>query len=496
MEATLLRDLLLHFTLSKSTTSPIDYGAPARATSRAIQRLYPFDEDGAVVSDYAVLPLLALGDVDGNGLFGRISADAADPSILYVAFRPLNIEGIDTIVQNAKLRDVFLKYFRMRKVAPGPGYTANNLIHLVHMIDGKKVHASGILDAYVAELERPAYNLYIENNLAAMTGTKTARNTSKKSKYAPHITGLATADKAVLADDPAEPLDTTSIGKKTKTGAAILDTLVRFIESYKPSQVHFVGFSLGSGLALATATLVHRALAAAAPLPSFHVYQFAGPKVGTSAVQAYADAHFAKCYYVGVSKDGYLDLVSRLQDRPLVHVAHAGQAVDIDLLRHTIAPLPAPPAARKAMSMTRLVVGFITKQPSAAPFNQIHNAAETVIPRVLYKHAIERDVNLKPYVRDGPTCEYFEQGFAGKYDTCPTDVCLITPKIVNNKALNACVQKPEPVVAPRATKATKAKATATKTVTTKDKALPPRVYPKLNLPPIREARPMVSPPAG
>ena len=63
---------------------------------------------------------------------------------------------------------------------------------------------------------------------------------------------------------------------------SIITILTTFIKLYNPKHVIFVGFSLGSALALAASYIIHKSLATEEEnivKPLFSVYQFCGIKI-------------------------------------------------------------------------------------------------------------------------------------------------------------------------------------------------------------------------
>jgi hypothetical protein len=453
----LLKELFFHFTLSKEVTTILEYDS--KELKNTVQKLYPFNEEDKVASDYPIVPLITIGEIHGNANFCRVSANEKDPSILYVHFRPLNIEGVDEIIKKAKVLETISKYVRFKKLSLKQEY----LIHLTRLIDGKTITPLGVLESYEKELSRPEFTIYLNNSLEAMASKQ--RTTRK---YGFHVQRLLNQDKMILCEDALTPLNHTSLGKAIKHNVSILETLVSFIQSYQPSHVYFAGYSLGSAMAMASSYLIHNRLSIK---PMMSVYQFAGPKVGTVQMNDYVRKHFKDCYYISVSKDDYLDLVSRLQKPPLQHI---GTIYNIDLTKHTIQRMINDGLYGKyKMSMTSLIIGFILKRKNAEPFQTIHNAAENVIGRVLLKHLIEHDYSLKPYITDGPICEYFSEGYSGKYNICPNLECYMTREQRGKKQWNVCkeldiVTIPPPMI----------------TLPKQTKTAPLRSIPKIVLPPL------------
>lgn len=462
----LLKELFFHFTLSKEVTTILEYDS--QELKNTVQKLYPFNEEDKVASNYPIIPLITIGEIHGNANFCRVSANEKDPSILYVHFRPLNIEGVDEIIKKAKVLETISKYVRFKKLTLKQEYSLDNLIHLTRLIDGKTITPLGVLESYEKELLRSDFTIYLNNSLEAMASKQ--RTTRK---YGFHVQRLLNQDKMILCEDVLTPLNHTSLGKAIKHNVSILETLVSFIQSYQPSHVYFAGYSLGSAMAMASSYLIHNRLSIK---PNMSVYQFAGPKVGTVFMNDYVRKHFKECYYISVSKDDYLDLVSRLQKPPLQHI---GTIYNIDLTKHTIQRMINDGMYGKyKMSMTSLIIGFILKRKNAEPFQTIHNAAENVIGRVLLKHLIEHDYPLKPYITDGPICEYFSEGYSGKYNICPNLECYMTREQKGKKQWNVCkeldiVTIPPPMI-------TLPKKTKIET----PKAGPLRSIPKIVLPPL------------
>ena len=138
MALELLKELFFHFTLSKEVTTILEYDKQD-LIKPVVQKLYPFNEEAKVASDYPIVPLITIGEIHGNANFCRVSANEKDPSILYVHFRPLNIEGVDAIIKKAKVLEMITKYFRFKKLTLKQEYSLDNLIHLTRLIDGKTI---------------------------------------------------------------------------------------------------------------------------------------------------------------------------------------------------------------------------------------------------------------------------------------------------------------------------------------------------------------------
>lgn len=427
MEPELLKELMVQFMLSKEMTKIVEHElikvkrkTKSKPTTQRktnskptnpVLRMFPFNVEDEMASNYGMIPLVTLGQIHGNLNMGRISVQEWDPTVLYVHFRPLNIEFIDQILKNTKWMNMIMKYFRFKELQLTSEYTLDHLIYLVRMMDRE--------NGYEKELKREGYSAYLENDFKSVAN-KIVR---KEKRFEPFLRAFP----EIYRSSP---------GTKLESNVSLFNYLTQFIHLYKPTKVVFAGYSLGSGMALNASYWVHRSLPNP---PKMIVYQFAGPKAGTLEMKHYIDTHFEKCVYVSVSKNGYLDLVSRIHKKPWVHI---GQLYDIDLATHQVKAIPySEKYGKYKMSMTSLVVGFILKRPSAEPFQSIHNAAENVIGRMLLSHLVNQKVSLLPYITDGPECDYFSQGYSGKYEVCPEIKCEIESTVVNQKKQVKCVEK-------------------------------------------------------
>lgn len=416
-----ISDILYNFMLSKNMTGNIS-GDLDEYTGEKIKYSNPLNSDQFESSDdYWHIPLIAVGESNGNGIFARVSVQNTDPNTLYISFRPLNLDGIDVLLKN-KTFEVATKYFNKSKLDLSKNTSIDNIINICNILGDKNIKKDmGISQALFDELTRNSYTMHVENWFSTLSRSKA---------FKIHMKNIL--DNKLFFGDKG----------KTKYGAtsekmSIITILATFIKLYNPKHVIFVGFSLGSALALACSYIIHTSLDfyEEKVKPSFSVYQFCGIKIGNKIMVDYIENNFNKVKYILLSRGKIeIDPVSLLPSSTFVH---AGKILNINVTDHTILFEDKFISKIKKTTMLKLVTGYIFKTKNAEQFTGIHLAGEDLIERILIKYLIDNTIT-NPFINI-PKCEYFTStGYSGKYKICPIKKCKIISKKEGAKIINKC----------------------------------------------------------
>lgn len=484
-------DLLHNFMISLNMTGDISGDLESYEGEAEVRYTNPFFDE-KTSDDFWHVPLISIGDVTDNGNFCRISAQHTNPSTLYIAFRPLNLDGVKDILKTNSYFDIVNKFMKMKKL-DYKKKSIDNLIHTTHSVD-----SSELIDGYrvssfiVNDIMNEKHTLTVENAFVTLGRNK---------EFKKHISDVL-KNQHIFTDST----DKIRFGD-TKSNISFFNAIVSFINAYKPTKVVFCGYSFGSSLAAVSSYLVHRYFhdtvnrrithsiehrkTAEIPLSTssisndiqstidqirdlriggasttkkstkkakasvivkekpieivttkFCLYQFAGPKVGSIVMKNYIDHHFDKAYYIALRRDRDIDPVSYFPVLP--KFVHIGQVIEIDVLKHSIRKIydfekQLLQNKKSCNSMTKICLNFVMGVKDS--FKSIHLAGEDLIERILLKHIMEQGID-NPYVDESIGCEYFtETGYSAKYKVCPKDICSLETSVVNKKILNKCVSK-------------------------------------------------------
>jgi hypothetical protein len=386
-------------------------------------------------TDFDHIPLVSIaskGGIDGNGIFCRLSIQHTTPETLYVSFRPLNIEGLETLSKTipTNVLNTYKKYTRRIPLNLTETVSLDNLIHLVQILDNgaEGVGANGLNRALETELQRPAYEFLIENWFQTLI---------RRKAYQPYMRGLLDDTAKTFYANPSGSIHPGTMRPNT----SLLEGIMFVLRAYKPASVVFTGFSLGASLAAAASYLCHRVLTAEAssfPIPVFHLYQYAGVCVGDMRMNAYIRQHFETSLYVTLTrKFKEIDPVSFIARGTVFPI---GNIVNIDVIYHQIHSIQLDDYERlgkvSKLTMHQLVFYYLLKMKRAEPFTGIHLAGEATIERILVKELIERGIPLS-FLHDARktnvACAYFTStGYSAKYRICPKKQTQNRCKVVKN----------------------------------------------------------------
>ena len=182
----------------------------------------PFSSDDMESPDeFWHIPLMSIGDVQGNKNLCRISIEHTNPSTLYVAFRPLNLDGLDKMLKKTSYLELSKKYIKMKDLELTEAKSIDNIIHLSHCLDDVKTFVDlGISESLSQEIMRGSNSATIENWFSSLAKLKKYMEGIMKNKH-------------LFADG-----NKLSYGVQ-KTNISILNMLVSFIYCYKPKEVVF-----------------------------------------------------------------------------------------------------------------------------------------------------------------------------------------------------------------------------------------------------------------
>jgi hypothetical protein len=386
-------------------------------SKKAVRYTDPFSENEFEANeDFWHVPFFSIGNVDGNGLFARVSAQHTDPSTLYIAFRPMNLDGVDDLIKGRHKLEALSKFSQLTPLTPSTEKkNIDNLIHITHAINDINVATGvGVSVSFYNMLMQSNHMIQVENWFTSL---------AKKTKSNPF--------KAHFTKD-------VPIIFKESYKVSVIQAIAAFITYYKPREVVFTGFSYGSSLAMAASILTKRVLQTHAI--DISVYQFAGPKVCSSEGRDYAMRHFKKVVYVALTRDHKtIDPVTALpHGQSLVHV---GDMYCMDVARHTIRRESCMEIMKhaKPITMNSLVIGYVLKKRSAETFRSIHLAGEDMIKRILLAYMIDNKLHSPIVDVEQIPCEFFSSaGYPAKYKVCPVTNCQVT---TDEKQRNQCVNK-------------------------------------------------------
>lgn len=425
MDSIQIQDLLQTFMVAKNLTADIrpdlnafsDTKKHIKYTASISSEILTHHSMDDRNTDYDHIPLVSIaskGGIDGNGIFCRLSIQHTTPETLYVSFRPLNIEGLETLSKTipTNVLNTYKKYTRRIPLNLTETVSLDNLIHLVQILDNgaEGVGANGLNRAMEAELQRPAYEFLVENWFQTL---------ARRKAYQPYMRGLL--------DDTAKTFYANPRPGTMRPNTSLLEGILFVLRAYKPNAVVFTGFSLGASLAAAASYLCHRALTAETTqtAPTFHLYQYAGVCVGDMRMNAYIRQHFETSLYVTLTrKFKEIDPVSFIARGTVIPI---GNIVNIDVIYHQIHSIQMDDYERlghvSKLTMHQLVFYYLLKMKRAEPFTGIHLAGEATIERILVKELTERGIPL-PFLHDATetnvACAYFTStGYSAKYRICP-----------------------------------------------------------------------------
>lgn len=315
--------------------------------------------DGTV-RGMGIEPVFALGDPEGNGLYVWVGLNPTQGT-LWVSVRHLVLTDARQLAKpGAMLRALLCGPAPVNDVS---GRSVDNLLYLIRCVTShREVNArSGMSMGY--------HRLVYKHRLRVTRPTVTAQH------------------KPVCVYPPAF----------LTAKASVVAALKRFVMYNTPiiKHVRCVGFSLGAGVGLAAA----HALAAQLSLmkqihknmglpQTFHSYQFAGPRVGTSRFRATTARMGIRTTHVALKHGNDVDPIS---DMPFgcskrVHVADNRYVVDTKTGVLCCDPMGGSNAVHK--SVLRLVVGFLTGRDLGSGytgFMRAHQEGDVAICMALEK---------------------------------------------------------------------------------------------------------------
>ena len=406
-----MKHLLLFSLISLNTTLPIDAGNGIAALDifdigyENERRSEQFE--GATSQFY---PLLAFGDLNESGTFGRVSVSVADPDCLWIAFRPMYLGGLIAAYRGKPLT-AMLSTLRLMCRERQPYNHLLDSLNILKGIAAAGVNEDGLSKGYASMVMDDDVELTLGNPVAKLGFTK--RRTS--------LLGFA---------------------KRLPSHGKIVPTISDLVRAYRPKRVCFTGFSLGAGQALAAAVCLKRELQRKRMRgqPEIHVGQFAGTRVGNSDLQRLCIRELTSCFYVGVCSGNLKDTVSSM---PLSarDWKHCGREILID---YTTGMMDFATLALEddQPSMFRLVVGLICRElflPTCSwrwleSFLKVHLPGELMITLVILWN-IEKLGGRSLRI---PCASYSISGTAAKYRLCPEPRCAIVETITGNRRRSRC----------------------------------------------------------
>lgn len=419
---------LYYFLISKNMTGDISgdldsyEGESTKYTNPILSEYFESSDD------YWHIPLLSIGNVQGNGIFCRISIQNNEPSKLYISFRPLNLDGLDVLLKKNKNIDMITKFTKYKKLDLSQTKSLDNIIHQTQIIDDNTFFGNfGISNGIATEIMKENSQINVENWYSTL---------NRKKIYKPHMKELLN-NKVFFTGNNKDKITPNTV----KKNISILNAIVSFIKFYQPTDVIFTGFSLGSALAISTAYLVHLYLYGSFILDhqltnsNFHIYQFCGPKVGNNIMGEYINKHFKSCYYYALSRNSKIDPVTYMPSTKFVHI---GKLYVLDIINMILKPYNELSLTKKT-SFNKLVLGFVLNLKMSEPFKAIHLAGEDLIERIFILKLIEANIDI-PYITILPECKYFTStGYSAKYKICPIkNKCRIISTTIKGKLYNKC----------------------------------------------------------
>lgn len=411
-------DIFNAFMIAKNMTGDLRTDL-ASYTKKQIRYTDPFSNDFYQASeDYWHIPLFSVGNVDGNNAFARVSVKHTDPSTLYVAFRPMNLDGLFESLKG-RMVEATAKFNGMTSVIPSQDKSLDNLIQITRVLDDTTTK-NGITSGLYNILMQSDYKVIVENWFSTL---------GKKTKSNPFKAHFAKEVPAIFRHDP----DTAS-----SFAVSIVQAITTFVHFYQPKEVIFTGFSYGSSLAMSASILTKYLLMENAKSPHVSVYQFAGSKVCDKQGQRFASEHLNKVVYVGLTRNHTInDPVTALPSHS-INLVHVGNQYCIDVLRHTVKPT-ACIATNTNISMKSLVYNYVMKQRGAETFKSIHLAGEDLLERILLTYMIDNNMKSNIIDLESIPCEFFSStGYSAKYKVCPRKFCISVSVTTDGKIKNKC----------------------------------------------------------
>lgn len=395
-------------------------------------------EYARVTEDLWHIPLMSIGNAEGNGMLVRLSIPHTQPSVLYISFRPLDLSNISEIVRRTGYVNTALKYARSATVRADHTTTSlNNTITLVNMLSERALMPNGMSRGYHDFTTVEQYPIVIENE------------------------GVDVMGRQLAFRGPPLQLRSTRKSPEAPPQGTMADTIAGFIAENAGCFDHvvFTGFSLGSGTSLACAygvhTLLERALAGrTSPMPSITCVQFAGTTVGNAVFRDECKRlSRLTTYYIALQNpalpgvDAY-DPVTYMphNDCRRVHVADTYLIADFNdqsRERIRIGTYDCDVLRNKVWGTSALVLSYLSGRDGGLAgitgFKKIHLAGEDMICRLLLLELFKRRTKSK--LRAVP-CRFFStSNTAAKWKVCPEEACSLEATRYNNLVRNKCVSQ-------------------------------------------------------
>lgn len=394
------------------------------------------------------VPLWSAGNPNGNGMFCRASVCHSMPDTLWLSFRPLNLADLEKLVSFADMHTYLRRFSGQIDISQlsHDAKTIDNLLYITLQLSTTDVDAeTGLSQGYLNLLARSRINVTTENVVARL--------------------------KSTVPQWPFNP----AFGAKQEV-PSIHDAIASFLQINRSTfkRVVFSGFSLGSGSALTSAVLAHRALSAdgsGGPLPEFHVVQMSGTMVGTERVAAYAADNFASCLYLALRNTAEKgnDVYDPVTFMPYdTRFSHAGDHMVLDFARHDVFlttgfdPSMHQRGSNPWIKLMASMVTGINLGGSYVGFSRTHLAGERMIVRTLLYNIVQQwkassankarradgaaqpTVEVPKWVLMIP-CEYYSiAGTAAKHKLCPDVMCMLTTRVVGDKPRALCIRNMMP----------------------------------------------------
>ncbi len=320
------------------------------------------------------IPLFSIGNSQNRGAFCRMSVDVTNIETLYISFRPLNLLNIDNLSltdkYNIGLKYFFNKYdknFKNVEIENLGCETYDNILNLINMISSPELDDTETISiGYEQLINKIKYKITKEFQI------------SKKYKKLENI----------LKKLPSFEYD---------KEYSIIHILTDIINSNCFTNIVFTGFSLGSGMALASSYFAHKNLTSNGKnIPNFYVYQFAGTKVGSIKLKNYFDSYKGQIHikYVALRNTKYegiksYDNVTYIPYNNDVFV-HCGEYYELDFYKNDIKKTIHNPNIFKNINTnkTNLLLSYITDFSVLSPlyisFKYTHLEGEQMIPKILF----------------------------------------------------------------------------------------------------------------
>jgi hypothetical protein len=221
----------------------------------------------------------------------------------------------------------------------------------------------------------------------------------------------------------------------------MIPAIQQAVEQLNPTEVTFVGFSLGSQLSASASVMLGPWLKARKPSTTINVFAFSGEPRCTLDSAAYIEQNFAKHYSLVV--DG--DTVSKLNG-----FFHFEDMYMLSFMQQTITKITNNEIDKRKLTDT-MAAQSIPLSTTAQNFQKVHLPAIDMWMAVLLSHILDAEptpirlFRLGMILSSTPSmlCSWFNtHGPVKKYKVCPVlNRCIIDTYTEGGKKLTECLEK-------------------------------------------------------